>query len=162
MDPVGEGQVVVSRLTFVDLAGSERLKRTGAEGERRREGIQINVGLLALGSVINALADEERLAKGKRVHVPYRQSKLTRLLQDALGGNSQTLFLGASGCTTAPRSSQNNPTHQHATDQPNNTPSHLNMITNQQPASPPRTSTPPRRSPRSTTPTARATSGTSR
>ncbi len=91
----GEGQVVVSKLTFVDLAGSERLKRTGAEGERRREGIQINVGLLALGSVINALADEERLSKGKRVHVPYRQSKLTRLLQDALGGNSQTLFLGA-------------------------------------------------------------------
>ena len=89
-----EGQVVVSKLTFVDLAGSERLKRTGAEGERRREGIQINVGLLALGSVINALADEERLVKGKKsVHVPYRQSKLTRLLQDALGGNSQTLFL---------------------------------------------------------------------
>lgn len=55
---------------------------------------QINVGLLALGSVINALADEERLSKGRRVHVPYRQSKLTRLLQDALGGNSQTLFLG--------------------------------------------------------------------
>ncbi len=90
----GEGQVVVSKLTFVDLAGSERLKRTGAEGERRREGIQINVGLLALGSVINALADEERLIKNKKsTHVPYRQSKLTRLLQDALGGNSQTLFL---------------------------------------------------------------------
>lgn len=89
-----EGQVVMSKLTFVDLAGSERLKRTGAEGERRREGIQINAGLLALGSVINALADEERLVKGKKaVHVPYRQSKLTRLLQDALGGNSQTLFL---------------------------------------------------------------------
>lgn len=50
-------------------------------------------GLLALGNVINALADDERLAKGEKVHVPYRQSKLTRLLQDALGGNSQTLFL---------------------------------------------------------------------
>jgi hypothetical protein len=82
-----------SRFTFVDLAGSERMKKTGAEGERAREGIKINEGLLALGNVINALADEERLAKEKKVHVPYRQSKLTRLLQDALGGNSQTLFL---------------------------------------------------------------------
>jgi len=83
----------VSRFTFVDLAGSERMKKTGAEGERAREGIEINKGLLALGNVINALADEERLAKGERVHVTYRQAKLTRLLQDALGGNSQTLFL---------------------------------------------------------------------
>lgn len=82
-----------SRITFVDLAGSERMKRTGAEGERAREGIKINEGLLALGNVINALADEERLAKGEKVYVPYRQSKLTRLLQDALGGNSQTLIL---------------------------------------------------------------------
>lgn len=83
----------VSRFTFVDLAGSERMKKTGAEGERAREGIKINEGLLALGNVINALADDERLAKEKKIHVPYRQSKLTRLLQDALGGNSQTLFL---------------------------------------------------------------------
>ena len=82
-----------SRFTFVDLAGSERMKKTGAEGERAREGIKINEGLLALGNVINALADEERIARGEKVHVPYRQSKLTRLLQDALGGNSQTLFL---------------------------------------------------------------------
>jgi Kinesin motor domain len=82
-----------SRFTFVDLAGSERMKKTGAEGERAREGIKINEGLLALGNVINALADEGRLAEGKKVHVPYRQSKLTRLLQDALGGNSRTLFL---------------------------------------------------------------------
>ncbi|KAG7364215.1 kinesin motor domain containing protein [Nitzschia inconspicua] len=82
-----------SCFTFVDLAGSERMKKTGAEGERAREGIKINEGLLALGNVINALADEERLAQEKKVHVPYRQSKLTRLLQDALGGNSQTLFL---------------------------------------------------------------------
>ena len=80
-----------SRFTFVDLAGSERMKKTGAEGERAREGIKINEGLLALGNVINALADDER--SGKKPHIPYRQSKLTRLLQDALGGNSQTLFL---------------------------------------------------------------------
>lgn len=85
--------MTTSRFTFVDLAGSERMKKTGAEGERAREGIKINEGLLALGNVINSLADEDRLAKDKKVHVPYRQSKLTRLLQDALGGNSQTLFL---------------------------------------------------------------------
>lgn len=75
-----------SRFTFVDLAGSERMKKTGAEGERAREGIKINEGLLALGNVINALAFQ-------KAHIPYRQSKLTRLLQDALGGNSQTVFL---------------------------------------------------------------------
>ena len=75
-----------SRLTFVDLAGSERLKKTGASGDRAKEGISINQGLLALGNVIHALSTQES-------HVPYRQSKLTRLLQQALGGNSQTLFL---------------------------------------------------------------------
>ena len=85
--------VATSKFTFVDLAGSERMKKTGAEGERAREGIKINEGLLALGNVINALADEDRLSKEKSIHVPYRQSKLTRLLQDALGGNSQTFFL---------------------------------------------------------------------
>jgi Kinesin motor domain len=92
----GEGlidEVATSKFTFVDLAGSERMKKTGAEGERAREGIKINEGLLALGNVINALADENRLANEKAIHVPYRQSKLTRLLQDALGGNSQTFFL---------------------------------------------------------------------
>jgi len=84
----------VSKFTFVDLAGSERMKKTGAEGERAREGIKINQGLLALGNVINALADDTRLARGEKpIYVPYRQSRLTRLLQDALGGNSQTLFL---------------------------------------------------------------------
>lgn len=82
-----------SCMTFVDLAGSERMKKTGAEGERMKEGIKINEGLLALGNVINALGDDERLSSGEKVYVPYRQSKLTRLLQDALGGNSQTLFL---------------------------------------------------------------------
>ncbi len=71
---------------FVDLAGSERAKRTGASGERLQEGIQINKGLLALGNVINALCERHH-------HVPYRDSKLTRLLQDSLGGNSRTLML---------------------------------------------------------------------
>jgi len=65
----GEDVTTASRFTFVDLAGSERMKKTGAEGARAKEGIKINEGLLALGNVINALADEERLAKGERVHV---------------------------------------------------------------------------------------------
>ncbi|KAI9322747.1 hypothetical protein BX666DRAFT_1874370 [Dichotomocladium elegans] len=78
-----------SKFHFVDLAGSERLKRTNAQGDRAKEGIAINSGLLALGNVISALGDETR----RTTHVPYRDSKLTRLLQDSLGGNSQTLML---------------------------------------------------------------------
>ncbi|KAI9914010.1 hypothetical protein PsorP6_006521 [Peronosclerospora sorghi] len=78
--------VTVSKLTFVDLAGSER---TLAEGDRIKEGIQINTGLFALGNVINALSDDMR----RHGHVPCRSSKLTRLLQDALGGYSRTLFV---------------------------------------------------------------------
>ncbi|CAO3700832.1 hypothetical protein G6F70_002161 [Rhizopus microsporus] len=80
---------LTSKFHFVDLAGSERLKRTNAQGDRAKEGISINSGLLALGNVISALGDESR----KTTHVPYRDSKLTRLLQDSLGGNSQTLML---------------------------------------------------------------------
>ncbi|XP_034097522.1 kinesin-like protein KIF21B isoform X2 [Drosophila albomicans] len=84
-----EIETLTSKFHFVDLAGSERLKRTLATGERAREGISINCGLLALGNCISALGD-----KSKRVsHVPYRDSKLTRLLQDSLGGNSQTLMI---------------------------------------------------------------------
>ena len=85
---------MTSKLTFVDLAGSERIKRTGAEGQRLKEGIQINSGLFNLGQVINSLADEQKLKSGmKSSFVPYRNSTLTHLLKDALGGNSQTLFL---------------------------------------------------------------------
>ncbi|GBC24959.2 P-loop containing nucleoside triphosphate hydrolase protein [Rhizophagus irregularis DAOM 181602=DAOM 197198] len=80
---------VASKFHFVDLAGSEGLKRTNAVGDRAKEGIAINGGLLALGNVISALGDESR----KFTHIPYRDSKLTRLLQDSLGGNSQTLML---------------------------------------------------------------------
>ena len=80
---------LVSKFHFVDLAGSERLKRTGAKGDTMKEGISINGGLLALGNVISALGDEKKKAS----HVPYRDSKLTRLLQDSLGGNSKTLFI---------------------------------------------------------------------
>ncbi|KAG2218460.1 hypothetical protein INT45_003004 [Circinella minor] len=82
-------QTLTSKFHFVDLAGSERLNRTKAQGDRAKEGIAINSGLLALGNVISALGDDTRRA----THVPYRDSKLTRLLQDSLGGNSQTLML---------------------------------------------------------------------
>ncbi|XP_051494884.1 kinesin-like protein KIF21B isoform X2 [Apus apus] len=84
-----EYETLTAKFHFVDLAGSERLKRTGATGERAKEGISINCGLLALGNVISALGDQSK----KVVHVPYRDSKLTRLLQDSLGGNSQTIMI---------------------------------------------------------------------
>uniref|UniRef100_A0AAZ3SSS2 Kinesin motor domain-containing protein n=1 Tax=Oncorhynchus tshawytscha TaxID=74940 RepID=A0AAZ3SSS2_ONCTS len=84
-----EYETLMAKFHFVDLAGSERLKRTGATGERAREGISINCGLLALGNVISALGDQAK----KGGHVPYRDSKLTRLLQDSLGGNSRTVMI---------------------------------------------------------------------
>ncbi|XP_072280442.1 kinesin-like protein KIF21B isoform X4 [Pyxicephalus adspersus] len=87
--PSIEYETLTAKFHFVDLAGSERLKRTGATGERAREGISINCGLLALGNVISALGDQSK----KVLHVPYRDSKLTRLLQDSLGGNSQTMMI---------------------------------------------------------------------
>lgn len=80
-----------AKLHLVDLAGSERAKRTGSDGLRLKEGIHINRGLLALGNVISALGDEKKRREG--VHVPYRDSKLTRLLQDSLGGNSKTVMI---------------------------------------------------------------------
>ncbi|XP_046715478.1 kinesin-like protein KIF21A isoform X2 [Silurus meridionalis] len=84
-----EFETLTAKFHFVDLAGSERLKRTGATGERAKEGISINCGLLALGNVISALGDRSK----RSTHVPYRDSKLTRLLQDSLGGNSQTVMI---------------------------------------------------------------------
>ncbi|XP_048815258.1 chromosome-associated kinesin KIF4A [Lagopus muta] len=78
-----------SKLHLVDLAGSERQKKTKAEGDRLKEGININRGLLCLGNVISALGEENK----KGGFVPYRDSKLTRLLQDSLGGNSHTLMI---------------------------------------------------------------------
>ncbi|OVA19021.1 Kinesin [Macleaya cordata] len=80
-----------AKLHLVDLAGSERAKRTGSDGLRFKEGVHINRGLLALGNVISALGDEKKRKEG--VHVPYRDSKLTRLLQDSLGGNSRTVMI---------------------------------------------------------------------
>ncbi|KAK3847876.1 MAG: P-loop containing nucleoside triphosphate hydrolase protein, partial [Linnemannia gamsii] len=90
-DPEVEGEWVTlnSKFHFVDLAGSERLKRTSAIGDRAKEGISINAGLHALGNVISALGDPSKKAS----HVPYRDSKLTRLLQDSLGGNALALMI---------------------------------------------------------------------
>jgi kinesin family protein 3/17 len=86
-DSEGEGHIVAGKLHLVDLAGSERQSKTGAQGDRLKEAAKINLSLSALGNCIAALVD------GKRGHVPYRDSKLTRLLQDSLGGNSKTLML---------------------------------------------------------------------
>lgn len=79
---------MTSKFQLVDLAGSERSKKTGATGERFKEGVNINKGLLALGNVISALGDA-----GTSTFIGYRDSKLTRLLQDSLGGNSMTLMI---------------------------------------------------------------------
>ncbi|XP_006871345.1 PREDICTED: kinesin-like protein KIF28P [Chrysochloris asiatica] len=82
-----------SRIHLVDLAGSERQKSSGSEGDRLREGSRVNLSLTSLGNVISTLADA---AMGKKVlHIPYRDSVLTKLLQSALGGNSRTTLIAA-------------------------------------------------------------------
>uniref|UniRef100_A0A452FGP8 Kinesin-like protein n=1 Tax=Capra hircus TaxID=9925 RepID=A0A452FGP8_CAPHI len=81
----------VAKMSLIDLAGSERASSTHAKGERLREGANINRSLLALINVLNALAD----AKGRKSHVPYRDSKLTRLLKDSIGGNCRTVMIAA-------------------------------------------------------------------
>jgi kinesin family protein 4/21/27 len=89
-DPIQHVQAKRSKFNFVDLAGSERQKRTQAEGLRLKEGIDINKGLLVLGNVISALGDPKKQGK---TFVPYRDSKLTRLLKGSLGGNHKTLMI---------------------------------------------------------------------
>ena len=86
----GKDMLRAGKLNLVDLAGSERQKKTGAEGALLKEGAKINLSLSALGNVISALSEGK---PGK--HVPYRDSKLTRLLQDSLGGNTKTLMVAA-------------------------------------------------------------------
>lgn len=78
------------KLILVDLAGSEKAEKTGAEGRVLEEAKTINKSLSALGNVINALTSD---SPGKANHIPYRDSKLSRILQDSLGGNSQTALL---------------------------------------------------------------------
>ena len=89
----------LSKINLVDLAGSERANSTGATGERLKEGCNINKSLLILGNVINTLADKA-LGKKKDVLPPYRDSALTRILQNALGGNSKTVMI----CALSPAS----------------------------------------------------------
>ncbi|XP_071517404.1 uncharacterized protein [Panulirus ornatus] len=83
-----KGSVSIAKLSMIDLAGSERGTATGFKGARFREGASINKSLLALGNCINALADGQR-------HIPYRDSKLTRLLKDSLGGNCRSVMIAA-------------------------------------------------------------------
>nr|KAG5694021.1 hypothetical protein BaRGS_002475 [Batillaria attramentaria] len=81
---------------FVDLAGSERAHRTGNVGDRFKESIHINSGLLSLGNVISSLGDPKK----KPIHIPYRDSKITRILKDSLGGNAKTVMI----CCISPAS----------------------------------------------------------
>ena len=76
---------------MVDLAGSERQSKTQATGQRFQEAININQSLTTLGNVISSLVDP------KSTHIPYRDSKLTRLLQDSLGGNTKTVMVANIG-----------------------------------------------------------------
>lgn len=85
-DELGQQHWRVGKLHLVDLAGSERQSKTGATGQRLKEASKINLSLSTLGNVISALVD------GRSTHIPYRNSKLTRLLQDSLGGNSKTVM----------------------------------------------------------------------
>ena len=78
------GTAKASKITLVDLAGSEKLSKSGSEGKLLLETKKINTSLTALGKVINILSE------GKSFHIPYRDSKLTRLLEESLGGNSIT------------------------------------------------------------------------
>ncbi|CAD7932320.1 unnamed protein product [Amoebophrya sp. A120] len=85
------GHIRVGKLNMVDLAGSERQSKTGATGDTLKEATKINLSLSALGNVISALVD------AKTSFVPYRDSKLTRLLQDSLGGNTKTVMVANVG-----------------------------------------------------------------
>ncbi|KAK2143188.1 hypothetical protein LSH36_870g00010 [Paralvinella palmiformis] len=88
----GEETTKSASVNLVDLAGSERAESTGATGDRLKEGAAINQSLSSLGNVIAALADR---SQGKKVRVPYRDSVLTMLLKNALGGNSRTIMIAA-------------------------------------------------------------------
>lgn len=87
-ETTGKDMLRVGKLNLVDLAGSERAKKTGAKDQVLKEGIKINLSLTALGNVISALSEGGR-------HIPYRDSKLTRLLQDSLGGSAKTMMVAA-------------------------------------------------------------------
>eukprot|EP00899_Mesostigma_viride_P021075 jgi/Mesvir1/2896/Mv13969-RA.1 len=136
------GDSVVGKLNLVDLAGSERVKRSGVQGDQLKEASHINGGLLALGNVINALAEKSNAEKGagdgkgtpggsgasgpvtpRSFHIPYRSSKLTRILQDSLGGNSRTFLIACiSACDTNFEETQNTLKYAHRACSIRNTP----------------------------------------
>ena len=90
-DNEGETHVKVGKLNIVDLAGSERQGKTGATGDRLKEASKINLSLSTLCHVISSLTDP------KCTYIPYRDSRLTRILQDSLGGNTKTVMIAAIG-----------------------------------------------------------------
>lgn len=90
MCDLNTNKVKVGKLNLIDLAGSERQSKTGATAERLKEASKINRALSSLGNVISALAENSP-------HIPYRDSKLTRLLQNSLGGNSKTIMIANIG-----------------------------------------------------------------
>lgn len=90
----------VSKINLVDLAGSERANATEATGDRLKEGAHINKSLVSLGSVISTLAEQATFSSQKnntkkKIYIPYRDSILTWLLKDSLGGNSKTIMIAA-------------------------------------------------------------------
>lgn len=87
----GEAKIKVGKLNIVDLAGSERQSKTGATGDRLKEATKINLSLSSLCHVISSLTD------AKCTYIPYRDSKLTRILQDSLGGNTKTVMIANVG-----------------------------------------------------------------
>ena len=86
-----EAEVNFAKLSLIDLAGSERATSTGNKGARMQEGAAINKSLLALGNCITALA--KAVGPNEKPYIPYRDSKLTRLLKDSLGGNCRTVMI---------------------------------------------------------------------
>lgn len=91
MDDKGEPHIKVGKLNIVDLAGSERQDKTGATGDRLKEASKINLSLSTLCHVISSLTDP------KCTYIPYRDSRLTRILQDSLGGNTKTVMIANIG-----------------------------------------------------------------
>lgn len=91
IDDQGEAHIKVGKLNIVDLAGSERQSKTGATGDRLKEASKINLSLSTLCHVISSLTDP------KCTYIPYRDSKLTRILQDSLGGNTKTVMIANLG-----------------------------------------------------------------
>eukprot|EP00392_Amoebophrya_sp_AT5.2_P008523 g8551.t1 len=89
-EELGTGQTSIGKLSLIDLAGSERASKALSKGDRMIEASNINRSLLALGNCINALVENE---KQRRAFIPYRDSKLTRLLKDSLGGNCRTCMI---------------------------------------------------------------------